>query len=143
MTSVYDYINILGNKEDKIKQSINNVREQLKTIDEEGNCYSYSNYIFNELTKEHVVCKIINTNDLNIDYMHYFVLVPDSEEDYYLIDLTYSQFKNDYFSSLKDNGYIKVNDSEFILYLSIVGGKAFNTTLDSVYFNNLNNKKSL
>ena len=140
MTNIYDYINILGNKEETIKTSIKNVREKLKTISEEGNCYSYSNYIYNELLDRHVVCKIINTKDYGYDYMHYFVLVPDTQSDYYLIDLTYSQFNNDYFNNLKNNGYIKLNNSEFILYLSIVTGLAQNISLDSVYFDKITKK---
>ena len=141
MKNIYDYINILGNKEETIKSSIKNVREKLKTINEEGNCYSYSNYIYNELLENHIVCKIINTKDYGYDYMHYFVLVPNTQNDYYLIDLTYSQFNNEYFSNLKRDGYIKINNSEFILYLSIVSGQANNISLDSVYFDKFTKKQ--
>ena len=143
MKNVYDYINILGNKEEKIKSSINMVRDTLSKIDESGNCYSFSNHIYNELISNHVVCKVINTKDLGFDYMHYFVLVPDKESEYYLIDLTYSQFNNDNFKDLLTNGYMKVNYYEFILYLSIVGGKAMDVDIDDAYFNSVKTNKKI
>ena len=87
-------------------------------------CKVYSSYVYNELKKNHILARLINTSDLGFDYEHQFILVPINKltKDYYLIDLTYSQFiKNiedeKVFTELLNKGYQKINNELWIQYL--------------------------
>ena len=136
MNNLYDLLNIAGNKEDKIKESINQTRYDLRNIVEAQRCKIYSSYLSDLLNKNHIVNKIIKTGDFS-NYDHHFILVPKDGESYYLIDLTYSQFKNnEYFEELLKDGYVVVNDSMLIIYLSIVTGQVIDQSIDSIYFDN-------
>lgn len=99
MKNIYDYINILGNKEEKIKEVILKCKRDLN-LTTDRTCKIYSSYISNYLSEKHIVNKIINTKNLNLGYEHEFVLVPIDSNNYYLVDLTYSQFNNEYFKEL-------------------------------------------
>ncbi len=134
MNDLYDLLNITGNKEDKIKESINQARYDLRNIVESQRCKIYSSYLSDILTKNHVVNKIIKTGDFS-EYDHHFVLVPNDSKTHYLIDLTYSQFNNkEYFEELLTNGYTTVNDAMLMLYLSIVTGKVVEKNIEEIYF---------
>ena len=136
MSDLYDLLNIRGNKEDKIKESIKKAKYDLRNIVEAQRCKIYSSYLSDILNKEHIINKIIKTGDFS-DYDHHFILIPKNSELYYLIDLTYSQFNNnEYFEELLTNGYTIVNDSMLMIYLSIVSGKVINQSADDIYFNN-------
>ena len=77
-----------------INDSIKNVNNELNGLTKDRMCKVYSSYVYNELKKNHVLARLINTSDLGFDYEHQFILVPINKltKDYYLIDLTYSQF---------------------------------------------------
>ena len=134
MNNLYDLLNITGNKEDKIKEAIKTTKYDLRNIVEKQRCKIYSSYLSDKLTSNHVVNKLIKTGDFS-DYDHHFILVPNDNKTYYLLDLTYSQFNNiEYFEELLKNGYTIVNDSMLILYLSIVTGQVINQSIDNIYF---------
>ena len=133
MNNLYDILNISGNKEENIKSCIDNVRIKLKNLTEEQTCKIYSSYLNEELNNKHVVNKIIRTGDFS-SYDHHFILIPKDGDNYYLIDLTYSQFNNDHFKELLDNGYIIVNKADLIIYLSIVTGQVIDKEIDDIYF---------
>ena len=133
MNNLYDILNISGNKEEKIKSCIDKVRIKLKDLTEEQTCKIYSSYLSDELNDNHVVNKIIRTGDFS-SYDHHFILIPKDSDNYYLIDLTYSQFNNDHFKELLDDGYIIVNKADLIIYLSIVTGQVIDKEIDDIYF---------
>lgn len=133
MNNLYDILNITGNKEEKIKSCIDNVRLELEDLIEDQTCKIYSSYISEELYKNHIINRIIRTGELS-SYDHHFVLVPIDGDSYYLIDLTYSQFKNDNFEKLLSDGYIVINKDELNNYLRIVTSGSINKKIDDIYF---------
>ena len=133
MDNLYDILNISGNKEDKIKNAINKVRLELNDLTENQTCKIYSSYISDELNKNHVVNKIIRTGDF-ASYDHHFVLVPKDSDNYYLIDLTWSQFNDHHFEDLLNDGYTVIHRADLIIYLSIVTGEVINKEMDNIYF---------
>ncbi len=136
MNNLYDMLNLSGNKENIIKESITKTRYDLRNIVEAQRCKIYSSYLSDLLREKHLPNKIIKTGSFS-NYDHHFVLVPKSSDIYYLIDLTYSQFNNrEYFEELLDQGYTEVNDSMLIIYLSIVTGQVINQSIDDIYFGN-------
>lgn len=133
MNNLYDILNLTGNKEDKIKSCIKKVKLELSDLVEEQTCKIYSSYVSDELYKNHVINRIIRTGDLS-SYDHHFVLVPKDGDNYFLIDLTYSQFKNDTFKNLLNDGYIVIKKDELNNYLRIVTSKSLNKEIDDIYF---------
>ena len=133
MNNLYDILNLTGNKEDKIKSCIKKVKLELNDLVEEQTCKIYSSYVSDELYKNHVINRIIRTGDLS-SYDHHFVLVPKDGDNYFLIDLTYSQFKNDTFKNLLNDGYIVIKKDELNNYLRIVTSKSLNKEIDDIYF---------
>ncbi len=132
--NVYDLLNI--NKidiEEAIKDTVKTVREQYKKLDTDLTCMIYSGAVSDELRKKHVLNRMVDSEDLGCVYNHRFNLVP-IEEDYYVIDLTYEQFKSDDFPELKNNGYMLMNDSNFKHYLEIVGYTSIDITVKDAFF---------
>jgi len=86
-------------------------------------CKVYSSLLLDELRKNHIPTRLINTLDLDLDYEHYFLMVPDNDNGYYLADLTFSQFQkeSEEFKKLREKGYQLIEDKELNDYLSIVG----------------------
>ena len=83
-------------------------------------CILASNLIYNYLKDRHILCKIINTKELGMGYRHDFVLAKDTNNTY-LIDTTYSQFKDNGFLLDEDilvKGYTIVNDDILFNYLN-------------------------
>ena len=73
---------------------------------------------------------------LEAEYEHYFILVPVNIMEYYLIDLTYPQFKNnELFKDLYEKGYEKITDLNFYLYYAIVTGEQSKITLSDTFLN--------
>ena len=98
MLNVFDLLNLDGkNVEDKIVQSIKEVKEELKDLDTERMCKVYSGHLYQKLRDKHAMCRLIDTKDLGIDYQHQFILVLEKENSYFLVDLTYEQFGDDEF----------------------------------------------
>ena len=134
LENLYDLLNIAGNKEEKIKESIHKARYDLRNVVENQRCKIYSSYLSDILTQNHIVNKIIKTGEFS-NYDHHFILIPNDSNTHYLLDLTYSQFNNsEYFEELLSDGYTKVNDAMIMIYLSIVTGQVIDKNIDDIYF---------
>ena len=107
------------NIEEVIKEAIKEVKEKLQGLDYNQTCLIYSSALFEILKREHILVHIINTLDLGYSFEHQFLLVYDGNK-YYLIDLTYRQFNDDYLNDLNNNGYIETDNNTFNYYLKIV-----------------------
>ena len=137
MKDLYEYVNISNIPlEKRIELSIIETKKELGNLTTERTCKIYSRYLFKNLHENHVMAKIINTNDLEAEYEHYFILVPVNIMEYYLIDLTYPQFKNnELFKDLYEKGYEKITDLNFYLYYAIVTGEQSKITLSDTFLN--------
>ena len=138
MKDLFEYINISNLPlEKRIKLSIEETKRLLKDVDINRACATYSRHLFSYLSQNHVVSKIVDTKELGAEYEHYFVIVQINTYEYYLIDLTYPQFKNDkLFKELYEKGYEKVTDLNFYLYYGIVTGEQSKITIQDVFLNN-------
>lgn len=105
----------------EIEDAIQETRDELLNLTTDTTCMIYSDYLSRNLTKRHVVNKVISTKDYNLPYEHKFNITPKNEKEMYLIDLTYPQFQSEEFEDLNDNGYTIVNNEEYNDYLKIVG----------------------
>ncbi len=103
-----------------IEEVIKEVKQEYQKLTTKRTCVIYSSLVYILLNQKHITTRIINTKDLNLNFEHQFCLVPDQNNKYYLIDLTYDQFNNTNFKELSQNGYIIINDLEFNKYLNIV-----------------------
>lgn len=120
MLNVFDILNLDGKTvEEKIKKSISKTKEELSGLSVERMCMIYSGYLLDNLRREHAICRLVDTTDLGLDYQHHFILVNNGEE-YYLVDLTYSQFGDDSLDKLLSDGYDLVDDAKFSKYLRVV-----------------------
>ena len=92
---------------------------------------------------------IIEPSDLGFDYEHQFILVPINKltKDYYLIDLTYSQFVKNIedekvFTELLNKGYQKINNELWIQYLrNILRNNNVNSSIDEAFNKEINNNR--
>ena len=115
--------NVRGiDKEKVLRESIDEVRNEFTNIVEKQRCKIYSGRLVEKLKEKHVPVRLINTMDLGYSYEHEFVLVPDSDDNYFLSDLTYSQFNALEFPDLLEFGYERVNSDILNDYLGIVTG---------------------
>ena len=120
MNNIYKYLNIRNvDIEELIKESIKEVKEELNGLDTDSMCQVYTSYIYRKLREKHVVSRIVDTNrDLKEGYSHFFITIPKSVSDCYVIDLTYSQFEyNPIFEGLYNNGYQLLSNEEYIEYI--------------------------
>lgn len=111
--------------EKEVRESLKVTREHYADLTTERTCFIYSSKIYEELRSRGVSCNLMNTNDLGLSYLHYFVMVPFGKDDFYLVDPTYEQFclnnDNDIFSDLIDKGYILVGRKLLRSYLDCIG----------------------
>ncbi len=132
--NISDLLNLDGsNVEDKIVDTIDDVRVELKDLTTDMTCKIYSDYIKKSLTKKHVISRVVNTSDLDLPYEHQFNVVLDGIDNYYLIDLTYSQFKNSEFIDLLFQGFMKIKNKDFSRYLEIVGNGKSDVKLEDLF----------
>ncbi len=132
--NISDLLNLDGsNVEDKIVDAIDDVRVELKDLTTDMTCKIYSDYIKKSLTKKHVISRVVNTSDLDLPYEHQFNVVLDGIDNYYLIDLTYSQFKNSEFIDLLFQGFMKIKNKDFSRYLEIVGNGKSDVKLEDLF----------
>lgn len=123
---LYDLIkNISGkNNEEELIKSISKIKGILNGLTEERTCKIYSGFLVEELRKNHVPARLINTLDLGLVYEHEFILIPDnmSGGGYLLADLTFSQFNQtlEQLKQLITNGYQFINDESFKIYLESI-----------------------
>jgi hypothetical protein len=119
-----DLINIKKvNVEKEIQDAIEDTKDELNNLTTDTTCMIYSDYLSRNLTKRHVVNRVVSTKDYNYPYKHTFTMVPETEDKEYLIDLTYPQFQDDMFEDLLQKGYMKVSRDLFTEYLEVVGNK--------------------
>lgn len=129
-----NYTNILGlDKEEVIIDVINSIKNELKDLTTDRTCKIYSDYVSSYLRSKYILNRNIDTGEFGCDYSHKFCLVP-KEEDYYLIDLTYSQFNNLEFLDLLIDGYMIVNKEELKRYIEIVGKSKKDISVDTLFF---------
>ena len=144
---LYDKItNIYGiNVEETIKCTIESVKKKLNNLLEERTCKIYSSYLLRALKEKHLSAHMINTKDLGLKFEHLFILIPSNEKEYYLIDLTYSQFGVNIpiMSQLLSNGYQIINDEVFRIYLKTVLKENYvdGFLLEDVFYSNDNINK--
>ncbi len=132
--NISDLLNLDGsNVEDKIVDTIDDVRVELKDLTTDMTCKIYSDYIKKSLTKKHVISRVVNTSDLDLPYEHQFNVALDGIDNYYLIDLTYSQFKNSEFIDLLFQGFMKIKNKDFSRYLEIVGNGKSDVKLEDLF----------
>lgn len=132
-----------------INNSIKNVNNELNGLTKDRMCKVYSSYVYNELKKNHVLARLINTSDLGFDYEHQFILVPINKltKDYYLIDLTYSQFVKNMedekiFTELLNKGYQKINNELWIKYLkNILKNNNVKSSIDEAFNKEISNNR--
>lgn len=115
-----------------IKESIKEVKEELQGLDYNQTCLIYSSYLYEILKRKNILVHLINTLDLGYSFLHQFLLVYDGFE-YFLIDLTYRQFSDDYLDNLKNFGYIKVDNNIFNYYLKVVTNNDLSIDLDDAF----------
>ena len=129
-----DYSNILNvNKEEAIQEVVNKTKSELEGLTTERTCKVYSDYISRNLHSKNILHRNIDTKDYGYDYSHKFCIVPN-EEDYYLIDLTYSQFNNYEFVDLLIDGYTDITKDELKRYMDIVGNSKKDINMDTLLF---------
>ena len=139
--NIYDLLNI-GNVdiENSILEVVEETREQLQGLDTDLTCKLYSSAVFDNLNKRHILNRMIETYDLECSYNHRFNMVLDGEN-YYIIDLTYEQFKSEELPELKKNGFMLMNDDTFKHYLEIVGYSSINISLKEAFMKKTKMKK--
>lgn len=142
MNSLYNKIlNIKQeNTEEMIKDAINETKSILKSLPKEQMCLVYNSYLYNSCQKRHLLVHTIDTNDLNITYQHRFLIIYDGIN-YYLCDLTYSQFKSNYFIDLLTNGYMKLNNKDLQKYLQIISQENLEISIDAVFMGDNNSRR--
>ena len=117
-----DLINIKKiNIEEQIQQAIQETKKELFNLTTDTTCMIYSDYLSRNLTKRHVVNRVVSTKDYDLPYEHKFNISPKNENEMYLMDLTYPQFQSTEFEDLNDKGYTIVDNEEYDDYLEIVG----------------------
>ena len=126
------------NVEDKIVDTIDETRVELRDLTTDQTCKYYSSSIKKNLNKKHLINRIVNTSDYDLPYEHQFNVALGNYK-YYLIDLTYSQFKNSEFVDLLFLGYMQIDNDIFNEYLEIVGKDKCDVSLENVF--SVNNKK--
>lgn len=135
MKDIYELLNISNIPlEKRLELSIAQTKKVLNGVDINGACATYSRHLFSYLNENHIMSKIVNTKELGAQYEHFFVIIPINIMEYYLVDLTYPQFKNDkLFKELYEKGYEKVTDLNFYLYYTIVTGEQTKVTLQDAF----------
>ena len=126
------------NIEKNIQEVINKSHNKFNGLITEQTCLIWSSMIYEELKKLHVPVYLLSTNEIENAYTHYFTIIP-YESDYYVIDLTFRQFKNGLFPDLSIFGYELLSRDEQIKYLEIVSQKKnLNCSFDDILFKNSN-----
>ena len=136
--------NVRGiNIENEIKSAIKSVKEEYSNLITEQTCMIYSGLLCEILKDKHVSVRVINTGDLDFGYEHMFLIANSGNLNYYLIDLTYSQFKDDSFKELLENGYQEIDNSNINDYLNIVTLKEKKSSfkIDDLYYGEVDKRR--
>ena len=95
-------------------------------------CMVYSGYLLDNLRREHAICRLVDTNDLGLNYQHHFILVNNGDS-HYLVDLTYNQFGDKGWDKLLSDGYDIVDDEKFSRYLKVVTRQESNSSVRDAF----------
>lgn len=130
--------NVYGkNTEEELKNSIASALNKLESLTKERMCKVYNGYLLNELHIRHIPSRLINTLDLGFNYEHVFTLIPINYDNYFLADLTFSQFnyESSRFKQLIDNGYQLIDDTDISYYLAVVTNHeiSFPISVDDIF----------
>lgn len=106
--------------EKEIIEAIQDTKDELPNLTTDTTCMIYSDYLSRNLTKRHVINRIVSTSDYDLPYYHQFNIVPANDK-LYLIDLTFKQFQVSKLNELLQKGYMLVNTDTYGEYLDIVG----------------------
>ena len=106
--------------EKEIIEAIQDTKDELPNLTTDTTCMIYSDYLSRNLTKRHVINRIVSTSDYDLPYYHQFNIVSDNDK-LYLIDLTFKQFQVSKLNELLQKGYMLVNTDTYGEYLDIVG----------------------
>ena len=134
---LYSKILNINNKniEEVIISAIEEVKKELYGLDYERMCLIYNSYLYEALLKRHVLVHMIDTKDLGLSYNHRFLIAFDGTN-YYLCDLTYSQFLNDFFPMLQKKGYQKCDDVLIKEYLKTISKEEISIGMNEVFTSN-------
>lgn len=110
-----------NNIEDSIKRAIDKTKDELYGLTTQSTCMIYSSYLSRNLYNEHIPNKLETTTKYKYPYHHQFNIVQKNKDEFYLIDLTYTQFQSTKFYELLQKGYILINSEEYLEYLEVVG----------------------
>ena len=132
-----------ANVEEEIKKAIEKIKLEYGNLITEQTCRIYSGLLYEELKSKHVPIRLVSTGELGLKYDHMFLIVNSSDIMYYLIDLTYEQFKNNNFEDLLKNGYKVINNQEINKYLEIVSQDKTDYKLDDLYYGDINKGKNI
>ena len=124
--------------EEEIKLTISDVKKELSELTTDQTCKIYSSMIYEKLKEKGILSKLIDTENFGNDFSHMFVIALDNN-DKYLIDLTYEQFKEkEKLNDLLTNGYIKIDDETFKDYLEIVLKSKNSFSIDDALYQSKN-----
>ena len=98
--------------EKEIIEAIQDTKDELPNLTTDTTCMIYSDYLSRNLTKRHVINRIVSTSDYDLPYYHQFNIVPDNDK-LYLIDLTFKQFQVSKLNELLQKGYMLVNTDTY------------------------------
>ena len=109
--------------EEMIREGIKETREELENLTTERTCLIYTSHLYKNLRKRGVLAYIIDTQkEFNMEYSHYFIIIPKNRDSNYIVDLTYEQFKYDQaFDSMYNDGYQVLSSDMYKRYLSNIG----------------------
>ena len=140
MMSLYDKMLNIANKDQEamFKLAIDKTKKELAGLNKEQMCIVYSSYLYNNLRDLSVLSYIVETTDLGFNYLHRFILVPDTNTSTYLLDLTYKQFVKDedkVLEKLVNDGYQKIDNDTYNYYLNkVTREKRNDITLENSIF---------
>lgn len=119
----------------QIEKSLEYAREYYENLTYDRTCFIYTSLVYDKLKSLGVSSRFVNTNDLGLDYLHYFILVPYGKDKYYLVDPTYSQFRFDenvIVDDLLEKGYVSLDDDIWNKYMSSIF-KSCDITVDETF----------
>ncbi len=118
----------------QIEKSLEYASDYYENLTHDRTCFIYTSLVYDKLKSLGVSSCLVNTNDLGLDYLHYFVLVPYGKDKYYLVDPTYSQFgfSDNTIYDLLENGYVSLNDDIWNKYMSSIF-KNCDITIDETF----------
>ena len=114
------------NTEDKIKIAIQDTKDELRDLENEPNNATYISVLATNLEKQRTHYEVVSTSNYDYPNEHEFIAVPKSDDELYILDLSFKPFQSDKFKELTDEGYILINREQCREYLDVVGNVKIN-----------------